>query len=71
MEAPWSSRRPPTTIRIAIDGDEGPGTGGMGSLSLATDTLPFMTPDHYAQACSIIERVIERLASWAGISTAS
>jgi len=44
------------------DGDEGPGTGGMGSLSMPTATLPFMTPAHYREACSIIERVIERLS---------
>jgi phosphoribosylamine--glycine ligase len=43
------------------DGDEGPGTGGMGSLSMADPTLPFMTPEHYREACSIIERIIERL----------
>ena len=46
-----------------FDGDEGPGTGGMGSLSAADPILPFMTPEHYAQACSIIERVIERLGA--------
>ena len=34
----------------------------MGSLSLAGSTLPFMTDAHYEQACSIIERVIARLA---------
>jgi phosphoribosylamine--glycine ligase len=45
------------------DGDEGPGTGGMGSLSMAEATLPFMTAAHYEQACTIVERVIERLAS--------
>jgi phosphoribosylamine--glycine ligase len=44
------------------DGDEGPGTGGMGSLSLPRPELPFMTVEHYRSACSIIERVIERLA---------
>jgi len=44
-----------------FDGDRGPGTGGMGSLSLAQPTLPFMTREHYEQACSIIQRVIERL----------
>jgi phosphoribosylamine--glycine ligase len=43
------------------DGDEGPGTGGMGSLTMAEDTLPFMTRAHYEQACSIIARVIARL----------
>jgi len=43
------------------DGDEGPGTGGMGSLTMPTATLPFMTAAHYDAACSIIERVIARL----------
>jgi phosphoribosylamine--glycine ligase len=55
---------PPATYDYPYryEGDEGPGTGGMGSLSLATPTLPFMTAAHYEQACSIIERVIGRLA---------
>jgi phosphoribosylamine---glycine ligase len=55
---------PPSTYDYPYryDGDEGPGTGGMGSLSMAGPTLPFMTAAHYQQACSIIERVIERLA---------
>jgi phosphoribosylamine--glycine ligase len=44
-----------------FDGDSGPGTGGMGSLSLPEPALPFMGPDHYRAACSIIEAVIERL----------
>ncbi|HTA05687.1 MAG TPA: hypothetical protein VK774_04930 [Solirubrobacteraceae bacterium] len=44
-----------------FDGDEGPGTGGMGSLSTERQILPFMTSAHYEQACSIIERVIARL----------
>jgi phosphoribosylamine---glycine ligase len=46
-----------------FDGDEGPGTGGMGSLSTAQAALPFMSPEHYQQACSIVERVIARLSS--------
>jgi phosphoribosylamine--glycine ligase len=33
----------------------------MGSLSLPLPTLPFMTPAHYREACSIIERIIARL----------
>jgi phosphoribosylamine--glycine ligase len=56
---------PPSTYDYPyrFDGDEGPGTGGMGSLSLASQTLPFMTPAHYAQACAIIAAVIERLGA--------
>jgi phosphoribosylamine--glycine ligase len=56
---------PPATYDypFRFDGDEGPGTGGMGSLTLASATLPFMTARHYEQACSIIEAVIARLAS--------
>ncbi|MHB8240790.1 MAG: phosphoribosylamine--glycine ligase [Solirubrobacteraceae bacterium] len=54
---------PPSTYDYPFryDGDEGPGTGGMGSLSMPSSTLPFMTPEHYSTACSIIERVIHRL----------
>jgi phosphoribosylamine--glycine ligase len=54
---------PPSTYDypFRFDGDEGPGTGGMGSLTMASATLPFMTGEHYAQACSIVERVIARL----------
>jgi phosphoribosylamine--glycine ligase len=54
---------PPSTYDypFRFDGDEGPGTGGMGSLSLPTPTLPFMTPRHYEEACTIIAQVIERL----------
>ncbi len=54
---------PPSTYDypFRFDGDEGPGTGGMGSLTMATPTLPFMTDAHYTQACSIVERVIARL----------
>jgi phosphoribosylamine--glycine ligase len=54
---------PPSTYDYPYryDGDEGPGTGGMGSLSLPSPTLPFMTPEHYSQACAIVEAVIGRL----------
>jgi len=54
---------PPSTYDypFRFDGDRGPGTGGMGSLSMAGPTLPFMTSAHYEQACSIVERVIQRL----------
>jgi phosphoribosylamine--glycine ligase len=54
---------PPSTYDYPYryDGDEGPGTGGMGSLALPSATLPFMTGEHYREACSVIERVIARL----------
>jgi len=56
---------PPATYDYPYryDGDEGPGTGGMGSLSMPGPTLPFMLAAHYEQACSIIERIIARLGS--------
>ncbi len=56
---------PPSTYDYPyrFDGDEGPGTGGMGSLSLASPILPFMTTEHYRQACSIVAAVIERLGA--------
>ena len=56
---------PPATYDypFRFDGDEGPGTGGMGSLSMAGPTLPFMTARHYEEACSIIERIIGRLTA--------
>lgn len=55
---------PPSTYDYPYryDGDKGPGTGGMGSLTMASSTLPFMTARHYEQACVVIEQVIERLA---------
>ncbi|HLM85778.1 MAG TPA: hypothetical protein VK272_06285 [Solirubrobacteraceae bacterium] len=55
---------PPSTYDFPyrFEGDRGPGTGGMGSLSTGSNALPFMTDAHYLQACSIIERVIARLA---------
>jgi phosphoribosylamine---glycine ligase len=56
---------PPSTYDYPyrFDGDEGPGTGGMGSLSTERPILPFMTAAHYEQACSIVERVIARLTA--------
>jgi phosphoribosylamine--glycine ligase len=51
----------PYDYPFRFDGDEGPGTGGMGSLSMPGATLPFMTSADYEHACSIIERIIARL----------
>jgi phosphoribosylamine---glycine ligase len=55
---------PPSTYDypFRFDGDNGPGTGGMGSLNVDAPALPFMSMRDYEQACSIIELVIERLA---------
>ena len=54
---------PPSTYDYPyrFDGDEGPGTGGMGSLSMPQAALPFMTEEHYRRGCEIVELVIERL----------
>ncbi len=56
---------PPSTYDYPYryDGDEGPGTGGMGSLSMAEPVLPFMSEAHYRRACEIVELVIERLGA--------
>jgi len=56
---------PPSTYDFPYryEGDEGPGTGGMGSLSMEIDTLPFMSDEHYVEACSIIRAVIQRLTA--------
>jgi phosphoribosylamine--glycine ligase len=56
---------PPSTYDYPYryDGDRGPGTGGMGSLTVPDLTLPFMTAAHYREACSIVEAVIERLGA--------
>jgi phosphoribosylamine---glycine ligase len=56
---------PPSTYDYPYryDGDSGPGTGGMGSLSMPEPTLPFMDQSHYGRACEIVTLVIERLAS--------
>lgn len=56
---------PPCTYDFPyrFEGDEGPGTGGMGSLSMDSEILPFMTDVHYVEACTIINRVIQRLTA--------
>jgi len=56
---------PPSTYDYPYryDGDEGPGTGGMGSLSMPEPALPFMSEAHYQRGCEIVELVIERLGA--------
>ncbi|MXV64254.1 phosphoribosylamine--glycine ligase [Natronorubrum sp. JWXQ-INN-674] len=51
----------------AYEGDEGPNTGGMGSYSDASDELPFMTPEDYDEAVSIIEATVDALEDYRGI----
>jgi phosphoribosylamine---glycine ligase len=56
---------PPATYDYPyrFDGDRGPGTGGMGSLTTTSAALPFMTDEHRRQACEIIAGVIAALAA--------
>jgi phosphoribosylamine--glycine ligase len=56
---------PPATYDFPyrFEGDRGPGTGGMGSLTMDDDLLPFMTTEHYVEASHIITAVIQRLTA--------
>ena len=51
----------------AYEGDEGPNTGGMGSYSDATRTLPFMTDADYEAAVDVIEATVESLPDYRGV----
>ncbi|MDY6818556.1 MAG: phosphoribosylamine--glycine ligase [Halobacteriales archaeon] len=51
----------------AYEGDEGPNTGGMGSYSDATRTLPFMDEDDYEAAVEILEQTVAALETYTGI----
>jgi phosphoribosylamine--glycine ligase len=51
----------------AYEGDEGPNTGGMGSYSDATDTLPFMTLSDYEEARAILRAVVDALPEYRGV----
>jgi phosphoribosylamine--glycine ligase len=43
--------------------DKGPNTGGMGSYSCSDGLLPFLTPEEYTEAVSILQRIIQALAT--------
>jgi phosphoribosylamine--glycine ligase len=51
----------------AYEGDEGPNTGGMGSYSDATPTLPFMTDADYGDAVEILEATVDALPAYTGV----
>mgnify|MGYP006276520993 CR=1 FL=1 len=51
----------------AYEGDEGPNTGGMGSYSDTSLTLPFMTDADYEAAVEVIEAVVDALPEYKGV----
>jgi phosphoribosylamine--glycine ligase len=55
---------PPSTYDYPYryEGDHGPGTGGMGSFSVAEEPLPFITQAEYDRACQITRAIIAELA---------
>ena len=55
--------RPPATYDYPYrkDGDEGPGTGGMGAFSMKDGLLPFVTKDDYSQAVTLMKKLLVEL----------
>jgi phosphoribosylamine--glycine ligase len=51
----------------AYEGDEGPNTGGMGSYTDATPTLPFMDEADYEAAVEILEATVDALPEYTGV----
>ena len=51
----------------AYEGDEGPNTGGMGSYSDGSLSLPFMSEDEYMDAVDIMQAVVDALDGYKGV----
>ena len=51
----------------AYEGDEGPNTGGMGSYSDVTTSLPFMDDDDYEAALDVLDAVVAALPEYTGV----
>jgi phosphoribosylamine--glycine ligase len=51
----------------AYEGDEGPNTGGMGSYSDASLSLPFMREGDYAAAVDVLRAVVDELPDYKGV----
>ncbi len=49
-----------------LPNDEGPNTGGMGSISSKDFLLPFIEKDEYEEACLILQKIIEALKKEGG-----
>ena len=45
----------------ALEGDRGPNTGGMGSVTLPDHRLPWVTPWDYEEAIGILEKTVEAM----------
>ncbi|MFD1633791.1 phosphoribosylamine--glycine ligase [Haloplanus ruber] len=51
----------------AYEGDEGPNTGGMGSYSDSSPTLPFMDADDYEAAVDVLRATVDALPDYKGV----
>jgi phosphoribosylamine--glycine ligase len=51
----------------ALEGDEGPNTGGMGSYTSTEWTLPFMTDEEYDACVDTLDAVVDALPSYRGV----
>lgn len=55
--------KPPATYDYPYrkDGDEGPGTGGMGAFSMKDGLLPFVTGEDYDQSVTLMQKLLVEL----------